>query len=103
MVGNPGALLLVEFYGENDNDLNLKLNNLKSSLESTNLVYATVLTTKVAEQARWWKMRQAGLGLLMSVKGDAKPVALVEDTAVDPQYLADFIKKFSGLLPITGL
>ncbi len=102
MVGNPGALLLVEFYGENDNDLNLKLNNLKSSLESTNLVYATVLTTKVAEQARWWKMRQAGLGLLMSVKGDAKPVALVEDTAVDPQYLADFIKKFDAIVRSHG-
>ena len=102
MIGKPGALLLVEFYGENENDLNLKLDNLKSSYEGTNLVYATVLATKTAEQARWWKMRQAGLGLLMSVKGDAKPVALVEDTAVDPQHLADFIKRFDSIVRSHG-
>ena len=38
-------------------------------------------------------MRQAGLGVLMSVKGDAKPVALVEDTAVPPERLADFVTR----------
>ena len=47
-------------------------------------------------------MRQAGLGLLMSVKGDAKPVALVEDTAVDPKHLAEFIKKFDAIVRSHG-
>ncbi|MBG93546.1 MAG: oxidoreductase [Chloroflexi bacterium] len=102
MIGKPGALLLVEFYGENESELDLKLNNLKSSLDTTEFVYATVLTTEIADQSRWWKMRQAGLGLLMSVKGDAKPVALVEDTAVDPKHLAEFIKKFDAIVRSHG-
>ena len=102
MIGEPGALLLVEFYGEDKNELNTKLNELKKNLEHTNLVYATILTTKASEQARWWKMRQAGLGLLMSVKGDAKPVALVEDTAVDPQNLSEFIQRFDAIVRSHG-
>ena len=37
-----------------------------------------------AEQTRIWKLRKAGLGLLLGMKGERKPIAFVEDCAVDP-------------------
>ena len=49
-----------------------------------------------------WRMREAGLGLLMSVRGDAKPVALVEDTAVAPEHLPDYIARFQEIVARYG-
>ena len=55
-----------------------------------------------AEQQSIWKLRKAGLGLLFGVKGDAKPIAFVEDTAVDPKHLAAFVPRFPEIMRSTG-
>jgi len=102
MVGEPGALLLVEFYAESDEELQSRLAVLKADLEGRGLAFATIAMTGAADQARWWRMRQAGLGLLMSVKGDAKPVAIVEDTAVAPERLAEFVTRFDEVVASHG-
>ena len=102
MVGEPGALLLVEFYAESDEELQTRLTALGEDLEGRGLAFATVTMTGAADQARWWRMRQAGLGLLMSVKGDAKPVAIVEDTAVAPERLAEFVTRFDEVVASHG-
>ena len=102
MVGEPGALLLVEFYAESDEELQSRLTALGADLEGRGLAFATVTMTGAADQARWWRMRQAGLGLLMSVKGDAKPVAIVEDTAVAPERLAEFVTRFDEVVASHG-
>ncbi len=102
MVGEPGALLLVEFYAESDEELQERLTALGADLEGRGLAFATVTMTGAADQARWWRMRQAGLGLLMSVKGDAKPVAIVEDTAVAPERLAEFVTRFDEVVASHG-
>jgi len=102
MVGEPGALLLVEFYAESDEELQERLTALGADLEGRGLAFATVTVTGSAGQARWWRMRQAGLGLLMSVKGDAKPVAIVEDTAVAPERLAEFVTRFDEVVASHG-
>ena len=45
-----------------------------------------------------WALRKAGLGVLSNMKGDAKPVAVVEDTAVNPKVLPEYIKEFVEIL-----
>ena len=102
MIGSPGALLLVEFSGDSTSDLAAPLHALTRDLETTGLVSATVELTDPKQQARWWRMRAAGLGLLMSVRGDAKPVAIVEDTAVPPERLAEFVTRFDEVVARHG-
>ncbi len=101
--GEPGALLMIEFYGESEQELQDKLSQLASDFERRGLGYATVTATTVDAQTRMWRMREAGLGLLMSVKGDAKPVGFVEDTAVAPERLAQFVARFDAAVRSHGL
>jgi len=100
--GDPGALLLIEVYGATPNEVEERLTIIEGVLRTSNHGYAWVQTTDAAAQARVWRMRQAGLGLLMSVKGDTKPVAFVEDTAVAPEQLADYLERFDELVQRYG-
>ena len=96
--GDPGAVLLIEFYEDSEADLLNDLNRLESDLGTRGLGYAVVQATDASLQRDMWRMREAGLGLLMSVRSDAKPVALVEDTAVAPEKLPRFIERFQEIV-----
>jgi FAD/FMN-containing dehydrogenase/Fe-S oxidoreductase len=102
VVGEPGAILMVEFYGESAEELEAKLEALSADVLSSGLAYAAPTTIDNGEQARWWRIREAGLGLLMSMKGDAKPVAIVEDTAVPPEKLANYLTRFDAIVRSHG-
>ncbi len=103
VVGEPGAILLIECFAESDAELREQLNAITADLESRGMGYATVVETDPAAQSRMWQMRQAGLGLLMSMHGDAKPVAFVEDTAVPPERLPAFVARFDAAIRARGL
>ena len=103
VVGEPGAILLIECFAESDAELRGQLNAITAELESRGMGYATVVETDPAAQSRMWQMRQAGLGLLMSMHGDAKPVAFVEDTAVPPERLPEFVARFDAAIRARGL
>ena len=96
--GEPDSLLLVEFYGESEEELRSKLEDLKARVGNTRLAYASVNMTDASQQASVWAIRRAGLGLLMSVHGDAKPLPYVEDTAVDPDRLGDYVRRFQEVV-----
>ncbi|HAI99815.1 MAG TPA: oxidoreductase, partial [Dehalococcoidia bacterium] len=96
--GDPGALLAVEFYGESEGELVSKTNTLKRDIEGKGLAYACVNILDRPGQNRVWNLRKGGLGLLMSVHGDAKPLPFVEDTAVDPETLGPFVKRFDEIV-----
>ena len=96
--GDPGALLLVEFYGDSAAELTDKLDALAAALAGERLGYATVITLDPDQQRAMWRMREIGLGILMGVRGDAKPLAFVEDTAVDPDRLPQFVARFDALI-----
>ena len=61
--------------------------------------------TRLVDAAKddFWKVRKAGFSLLMGMVGDAKPVAFVEDTAVDPARLPEFYDRFRGIVEKHGL
>ena len=96
--GSPGAILVVEFYGETEAELTDKANKLKNDMERLGHGYATVNMLDRAAQASVWAVRKQGLGLLMSMHGDAKPLPFVEDTAVDPGNMGNFVRRFDEIV-----
>jgi FAD/FMN-containing dehydrogenase/Fe-S oxidoreductase len=96
--GNPAALLLVEFYGENEAELRSKLDAMEAALKREKAGYAYVRAFDPAEQTSIWKVRKAGLGLLLGMKGERKPIAFVEDCAVEPSRLPEFFVRFRDVI-----
>lgn len=92
--GHPDAVLLVEFYGQSEAELQSKLDHLEEILKRENLGYAYPRGLTAPEQNRIWKVRKAGLGLLLGMKGERKPIAFIEDCAVRPDQLPEFFKRF---------
>ncbi|MCY3881077.1 MAG: FAD-binding protein [Chloroflexi bacterium] len=101
--GDPGALLLVEFAGERAEEVEAKVEALRTDLAGKEGAFAAVVAREAGEQQRMWRMREAGLGLLMSLRGDAKPASFVEDTAVAPERLAEYVARFDALVKARGL
>ena len=96
--GDPGAVLLVEFFGQSDEELVEKIGNLQTDLEARGLGNYIYRAIDAEEQARIWELRRAALGLTMSQTGDAKAISFVEDTAVPPERLHDYIENFQRIL-----
>ena len=96
--GDPGALLLAEFYGESEAEVESKLDGIERRMAAGGLGYAVRRMSDPAQQARVWAVRKAGLGLMMNVTGDAKPLPFVEDTAVAPEHLPEYVRKFDEIV-----
>ena len=96
--GDPGGLVLVEFFGDSESEVRSKLESFKADMECKRLGYACVNLLEKEDQAKAWAIRKAGLGLLMGVRGDAKPIPFVEDTAVDPNRLGEFCRRFDQIV-----
>jgi FAD/FMN-containing dehydrogenase/Fe-S oxidoreductase len=94
--GDPKALLLVEFMGETEAEVSSKLDRLDARLGDSARPVVRVLDP--AEQANVWKVRKAALPLLLGLPGDKKPIAFVEDTAVAPEKVPEFIRRFVEIL-----
>ncbi len=90
--GTPEVILAVEVYGEDESERTAHLERLVSAarMASSRPVGALLLHDPV-QQENVWAVRRAGLGLLMSMRGDHKPIPFVEDTAVPPENLRDYI------------
>jgi len=92
----PGeAMLLVEFFDH--------LTDKLAQLEQCRLGLRRKTLTSAAEMGRVWELRKAGLSLLTGCKGDAKPVTGIEDTAVHPKQLPEYVAALQGLLRKRGL
>ena len=92
--GDPGALLCVEFYADDASELPPRLASLEQDLRAAGYGYRYFHAVDAAAQARIWGLREAGLGLSMAMKDDNKSLSFVEDTAVAPERLRDFIARF---------
>jgi Fe-S oxidoreductase/FAD/FMN-containing dehydrogenase len=100
--GDPGALLCVEFYADRAEDLPPRLDALERDLRTRRLGYRYHRAVDLAAQARIWSLREAALGLSMAMKDDAKSLSFVEDTAVAPERLRDYIERFLGIVARHG-
>ncbi|MDP7232199.1 MAG: FAD-linked oxidase C-terminal domain-containing protein [Dehalococcoidia bacterium] len=100
--GNPTDILVVETNAETKTEILSKLNTLENRIKKLNLSYAVTRLLKTSDQQKVWNMRQAGLGLIMNIPGDAKPLPFVEDTAVSPEKLPEYVKRFDEIVKSNG-
>ena len=96
--GNPGAILCIEFYDDHAENLPGRLRALEQDLVDHHFGYRYVHALEAAQQARVWHLREAALGLSMTMKEDAKSLSFVEDTAVAPEKLRDYVDRFMQLI-----
>ena len=95
--GDPASILCVEFYGDRPEDLPPRLQALEADLRARGLGQRYRTETTPA-QAHIWSLREAALGLSMAMRDDAKSISFVEDTAVAPERLSEFIGRFLDML-----
>ncbi len=100
--GDPGALLCVEFYADRDEDLPPRLDAVERDLRERGLGYRYHRELDPSAQARIWRLREAALGLSMAMKTEAKSLSFVEDTAVAPEKLRDYIARFLAIVERHG-
>ncbi len=96
--GNPSSLLMVEYAGETEEAVKEQVYRLEELRKKERIGYAATLAFKPEEVKTIWGVRKAGLGLLLGTKGDKKPIAFVEDAAVAPAKLPEFIKRFREIV-----
>jgi FAD/FMN-containing dehydrogenase/Fe-S oxidoreductase len=101
--GDPGAVLIVEFFGENEEELVEQTDRLAADQDATAGSFAKVNIFDSVRQQDVWQLRKSGLGLLMSRPGDNQPYAFVEDSAVDPIHLREYIERFADVLRSEGV
>ncbi len=98
--GEPDAILLVEFSGEEDQAPRLK--GLVELMGDLGLPGSVVEVTDAAQQRDIWEVRKAGLNIMMSMKGDGKPVSFIEDCAVPLEHLAEYTDRLTRVFEKHG-
>ena len=95
--GLPAALLIAEFRAETREELDRKAAAFEQAALASTWVYTC---TRVYGDAvtKVWDLRKAGLGVLSGMKGDAKPIGVIEDTAVAPERLPAYMQDFREML-----
>jgi len=102
LVGQPAAILLVEFAGEHKPPLLQKLRDLEALMGDLGLPDSVVGLPGEPEQKALWEVRKAGLNIMMSLKGDGKPVSFIEDCAVPLQHLAEYTDRLTEVFARHG-
>ena len=96
--GRPAAVLAAQFYADSAAELADRANDLARRFEGQPGVLGVRQSLTESAKDDFWKIRKAGVSLLMGMVGDNKPVAFVEDTAVDPSKLPAFYDRFAAIL-----
>ena len=100
--GEPGSLLLVEFAGDDPAPLAERLDALDDAMASLGFPNAVVKLTDAAQQSEMWEVRAAGLNIMTSMRGDSKPISIIEDCAVPLQHLADYTERLNRIFAKYG-
>jgi FAD/FMN-containing dehydrogenase/Fe-S oxidoreductase len=100
--GAPDSLLIVEFHGDSDAPLRGKLADLDTMMADLGHANAVVRAEDASFQADIAEVREAGLNIMMSMKGDGKPVSFIEDCAVPLDDLADYTERLNDVFARHG-
>ena len=102
LVGEPDAILLVEFVGEDAETPRRRLEDLVALMGDLGLPGQVVRMPDAGPQKALWDVRKAGLNIMMSMKGDGKPVSFIEDCAVPLEHLADYVARLTEVFERNG-
>jgi FAD/FMN-containing dehydrogenase/Fe-S oxidoreductase len=100
--GKPNCLLLVEFAGDDLAELKHDLRRLDQCMADHGFADAVVEVVEPTRQKPVWEVREACLNIMMSMKGDGKPVSFIEDCAVPLEHLADYTDAITALFERHG-
>jgi FAD/FMN-containing dehydrogenase/Fe-S oxidoreductase len=104
LAGDPDALLFVTFFGDSEAEAAAGIGRLDALWQRHRHGYHTLRAVTAADQAALLKVRQSGLGLLMAASsGSRRPLAFVEDTAVDPAVLGRYAQRLREIFAAHGL
>jgi FAD/FMN-containing dehydrogenase len=102
LIGTPEAILLVEFAGESLSAQGRSLGLLVELMADLGLPGSVVEMVDAGAQKALWEVRKAGLNIMMSMRGDGKPVSFIEDCAVPLEHLADYTSRLSEVFERHG-
>ena len=100
--GTPVAVLLVEFAGDDLEEQLRNLDRLEELMGDLGLPGGVLRAESAAVQGRVWSLRKAALNIVMSMKGDGKPISFVEDCAVPLENLADYTQRLTDVFSRHG-
>src|SRR4051812_3725724 len=100
--GDPDAILLVEFAGEDAGEQARRLRELVELMGDLGLPGSVVEIRDAKLQREVWEVRKAGLNIMMSMKGDGKPVSFIEDCAVPLEHLAEYTDRLTRVFEKHG-
>jgi FAD/FMN-containing dehydrogenase/Fe-S oxidoreductase len=95
--GDPGAILIVEFAETDKAIIETKAKAMEAEMLAAGYGFHFPIVSG-SDMKKVWDLRKAGLGILSNFPGDSKPVSLIEDTAVNPQILPDYIRDLDVML-----
>lgn len=91
--GDPAAILIVEFYGETAEDVAERPQAMIAELKRRGMGYAHPLFTDQKNHDDVWVIRKKGLGLMLGIKGKAKPLPFIEDAGIPIKHLPEYIDR----------
>jgi FAD/FMN-containing dehydrogenase/Fe-S oxidoreductase len=103
LIGEPDSLLIVEFHAEDDATLDRAAAALDTAMVDLGYPGQVVHARDAAFQGAVASVREAGLNIMMSMKGDAKPVSFIEDAAVPLDDLADYTERLTQVFDRHGV
>ncbi|MEE4198354.1 MAG: FAD-linked oxidase C-terminal domain-containing protein [Bacteroidales bacterium] len=95
--GEPGAILIIEFARPTPKEVEESCDQVINDLQDAGLGYHYPVIVD-EDTKKVWALRKAGLGVLSNMKGDARPVSVIEDTAVSVEVLPDYMADFQKIL-----
>jgi len=102
LIGEPAAILLVEFAGDDEGSARARLQDLAVLMGDLGFPGSVVEMLDAKSQQNLWDVRKAGLNIMMSLRGDGKPVSFVEDCAVPLHHLAEYTEALTELFAKYG-
>jgi FAD/FMN-containing dehydrogenase/Fe-S oxidoreductase len=96
--GRPAALLMVEFSSDDESEVSAKVHELQRRLNGINGLMTAVPALDPSLRDPLWNLRRAAMPLLYGIRGERKPITFIEDTAVTPERLPEFIARFREIL-----
>ncbi len=95
--GEPNCILITEFYGNSSKELQDHIEKLKNHIKGQGVPVTNIKEViSLQHQQNVWNVRKVALGLMMSIKGDLKPIPFIEDAAVPVEHLADYVTKIEN-------
>ena len=96
--GEPKAVVITEYTASSESELHHKLTTAQKIMVKESASFSNPIFTDEIDKTNIWRTRKAGLPLLLGMQGSKKPVAFIEDTAVDPSRLVEYVERFDSIV-----